>query len=78
MRTKYDNVFVNPDFNDIGCEDWTSIAFDLDSVLNEGDYLRDYVASAFGTTMEKVLGFEDGHEVFNFEIPGVDNINLAI
>ena len=69
MKTKYDNVFVNPSYEDIMFR--TPIAFDLDSVLNEGQYLRDYVAKHFGVSLDDVKKVVEGHEVFHFEIPGV-------
>lgn len=51
------------------------VAFDLDSVLNEGDYLRDYVAEHLGLSSAdiKLVKTSEDHtyEVFHFEVPGV-------
>jgi hypothetical protein len=71
LKTKYDNVFVNPTPSEIKIR--TGIALDLDSVLNEGDYLRNSIANTFNTTTDAVKGHsqDGGHEIFYFDIPGV-------
>jgi 5'(3')-deoxyribonucleotidase len=75
MKTKYDNIFINPDFYDVMFR--TPIAFDLDSVMNDSTYLREYVANTFGLTMKDIMGHKDGHEVFHFEIPGVSDYDIG-
>jgi hypothetical protein len=77
LKTKYDNVFVNPIPSEISVR--TKVAFDLDSVLNEGDYLRHSIAKTFNTTTDAVKGHsrDGGHEVFYFDIPGVDYKDVA-
>ena len=73
-RTK--KVFINPGYENPYFRGHTwPIAFDMDSVLNEGTWLRHYVAEHFGTTMAAVKGHDrnGGHEVFHFKIPGVDD-----
>lgn len=74
MKTKYDNVWVNPTPEEVRGVGTVPIAFDLDSVLNTGDYLINYVAKAFGHHAgEDIRGKhpEHGYEVFNYEVPGV-------
>lgn len=80
MKTRYDNVFLNPTFDELpmSVRDNTPIAFDMDSVLNEGDYLRHYIANHFGTTMDAIiLKDPSGYECFNFKVPGVSEREIV-
>jgi hypothetical protein len=72
MNTKYKNVFVNPTPDELRSHR-TGVAFDLDSVLNEGNYLRHSIAKTFSTTVSAIKGHDrpGGWEVFYFAIPGV-------
>ena len=53
------------------------VAFDLDSVLAEGEYLRTYIGNHFGLSAEDITFVKTdsssgcSYEVFHFEIPGV-------
>jgi hypothetical protein len=78
MNTKYKNVFVNPTPDELRPHR-TGIAFDLDSVMNEGDYLRHSIAKTFGTTVSAVKSHDrpGGWEVFHFNIPGVSYKEMA-
>lgn len=81
METKYNNVYINPTIDEMANSGLIhqSIAFDLDSVLNEGAYLRNYVATWFGTTVEEVMGKSaEGHEIFQFNIPGVSYKEMGL
>lgn len=72
MHTKYANVFFNPDEHDMEYHRGFKfpIAFDMDSVLTEGAWLRRYVANMFGMTMDQVKGHhKKGYEVFYFKVP---------
>jgi hypothetical protein len=71
LKTKYDNVFVNPTGGEI---DPCIIAFDLDSVLNTvGHDIGRGIAKAFNVTYETARSVdpEYGYEKFHFEVPGV-------
>ena len=49
------------------------IGFDMDSVLNDGDWLFNCVAKYFNTTVSAILGRNraGGYRTFNFNIPGI-------
>jgi hypothetical protein len=71
MKTKYKNIFINPDFHDVMFR--TPIAFDLDSVMNNlGHDLGLYIAREFGVTFEDVRDSILGYQKFHFEVDGVD------
>ena len=73
MKTKYNNVFVNPDIADVGAHR-SVISFDLDSVLNTmGENLRYYIASKYGMPVREVTDTSAGYEKFHFHVPGVEN-----
>jgi hypothetical protein len=73
LKTKYDNVFVNPDQADVG-QHRAVMAFDLDSVLNDmGHNLRDHIAKKFGFPTEEILDKTAGYEKFYFQIDGVED-----
>ena len=78
MNTKYSNVFINPHPGELRGHE-TPIVFDLDSVLNEGDYLRDFIACHFSTTVSAVKGRRrpNLYEVFHFDLPGVSYKEMA-
>lgn len=72
MKTKYSNVFINPTEDELDGHR-TIIAFDMDSVLNEGDYLKEYIAKRFGYNSGLDIRGKgpEGYEKFSYEIPGV-------
>jgi hypothetical protein len=73
MRTKYENVFINPDYRDVYYR--TPIAFDLDSVLNNiGHDLGRYMADKAGVDFESVRTVDPlGFERFHFSVPDKSN-----
>lgn len=80
MHTRYSNVFFNPDDHDmqynLGFD--FPIAFDMDSVLTDGGWLRRYVADHFGMKISDVAGHhKKGYEVFYFGVPGASNEEVA-
>jgi hypothetical protein len=77
MKTKYDNVFLNPDMADVG-QHRAVMAFDLDSVLNNmGENLRGYIADIYMMDMKDVTDTSAGYEKFHFEVPGVPNDEIG-
>jgi hypothetical protein len=71
LKTKYDNIFVNPDWRDVGMFS-TPIAFDLDSVMNDlGHDLGRYIAAKFGVEYNVVRDSTGSYEKFHFEVKGV-------
>lgn len=75
MKTKYDNVFVNPYLHET---EKTPIAFDLDSVLNTiGHDIGEGIAKAYNVPFESVRCVDPVHgfELFHFSPPGVDDYN---
>jgi hypothetical protein len=76
MHTKYSNVFYEPDEDDMIYHTGFKfpIAFDMDSVLTNGTWLRHYVAKHFGMKLKDVAGHhKKGYEVFYFGVPGADH-----
>jgi hypothetical protein len=70
LKTKYNNIFVNPDFHDVMFR--TPIAFDLDSVMNNlGRDLGLYIAREFGVPFEDIRDHSLGYDRFHFEVDGV-------
>jgi 5'(3')-deoxyribonucleotidase len=68
LKTKYSNIFVNPDFYDVMYR--TPIAFDLDSVMNNlGHDMGRYIANEFGVTDVRATNL--GYQKFHFEVDGV-------
>ena len=81
MKTKYDNVIINPEHREIGAEHQTPIAFDLDSVLNTGLNLDIMVALCreFNVPMGslRTVDPEYGFEMFSYKVSGVSDRDIA-
>lgn len=80
MKTKYHNLFYNPEYRDIEYEYRTPIAFDLDSVLNELGYdLGQAIADNWGLTLKDIRAVdkEHGYEKFHFEVRGASYKEVA-
>jgi hypothetical protein len=75
MKTKYPNVFINPDEDDVHhMPHRTPIAFDMDSVMNNmGSDLGHYIADHFGVTFGSVHDYDTitGFQKFMFKVPDV-------
>jgi hypothetical protein len=77
MKTKYDNVFLNPDEADVGSHR-SVIAFDLDSVLNTmGENLRKYIARLYHVDPWEVTDTSAGFEKFHFSIDGIESREIG-
>jgi len=84
ISREFPNTFFNPKkFELSGLV--APIAFDMDSVLNEGGaHLRQAVADHFGYPVEDIIKTEKGYEEFHFTVPGVtdkevyDAVNVVI
>ena len=77
MKTKYDNVFVNPDVADVG-QHRAVMAFDLDSVLNTmGDNIRKYIAQLYHVPTWEVTDTAAGYEKFHFQVPGIEGREIG-
>jgi hypothetical protein len=70
VRTEFINTFINPTEDEIGTH-WTPIAFDMDSVLNQGDYLREYIIRHFGASGDIRERGPEGYIKFNYHVEGV-------
>jgi hypothetical protein len=77
MKTKYHNVFVNPDVADVGPHR-AVMAFDLDSVLNTmGENLREYIARLYHMYSWEVTDTSAGYEKFHFHVPGIEGQEIG-
>jgi len=72
MKNNCNNTIYNPTWAELlpAVRSKTIIAFDMDSVLTEGEFLRKYVADYFGMPIEDTRHSPDGYEKFNFKVPG--------
>ncbi|MBW2645205.1 MAG: hypothetical protein JRE23_03315 [Deltaproteobacteria bacterium] len=77
MKTKYPNVFVNPDVADVGMHR-AVMAFDLDSVLNTmGRNLRGYIEKQYGMPPGGCTDVSAGWEKFHFAVPGIEDKEIG-
>lgn len=76
MKTKYDNVFINPSAGEV---DPSLIAFDLDSVMNEGcsRAIRNAMCNYWGITEDEIVDTHprDGYRIFHMSPP--DHIDYS-
>jgi len=77
LKTKYENIFINPSAADVGMHR-SVIAFDLDSVLNTmGENLRKYIADKYAMDMADVTDTSAGYEKFHFQISGIEDEEIG-